>query len=179
MQDQPTLFRYCECGCGQLTSIAKLTKRSLGHVKGQPVRFICGHATRRTPHAYEARDCGYETPCWVWIRYCDRNGYGKVGRDGSMMLAHVAMWVDRNGPVPVGLELDHLCRNPPCVNPAHLEPVTHAENMRRGKRAKLTAGQVREIRASADTPLALAERYGIARVTVYSILHRHKWKDID
>jgi hypothetical protein len=40
------------------------------------------------------------------------------------------------GPVPEGLELDHLCENPPCCNPAHLEPVTHAENNRRAAQAR-------------------------------------------
>lgn len=47
---------------------------------------------------------------------------------------HRATWEFLNGrPVPVGLELDHLCRNRWCINPTHLEPVTHAENVRRGE----------------------------------------------
>jgi hypothetical protein len=48
--------------------------------------------------------------------------------------AHRVVYEALVGPVPEGLELDHTCDNPPCCNPGHLEPVTHAENMRRGKR---------------------------------------------
>ena len=53
-----------------------------------------------------------------------------------MVLAHRVYYERHVGPVPEGLELDHLCRNPGCVNPEHLEPVTHAENIRRGYQAK-------------------------------------------
>lgn len=63
-------------------------------------------------------------------------GYGKVNRDGRSVYAHRAMWELMVGPIPEGLELDHLCRNPPCVNVGHLEPVTHAENMRRAAAAR-------------------------------------------
>lgn len=68
--------------------------------------------------------------CWEWEGPRDRHGYG---RHGSRGLAHRIVYVALVGPVPEGLELDHLCRNPTCVRPDHLEPVTHAENVRRGR----------------------------------------------
>jgi hypothetical protein len=58
-------------------------------------------------------------------------GYGRIHVKGYP-LAHRAVYETFVEAVPEGLELDHLCRNTGCVNPDHLEPVTHAENMRRG-----------------------------------------------
>ncbi len=58
-------------------------------------------------------------------------GYGHLSVKGKLMLAHRASYELFVGPIPDGLEMDHLCVNPPCVNPAHLEPVTNAENQRR------------------------------------------------
>ena len=69
--------------------------------------------------------------CWMWSGPVDRVGYGSIQRRGITMRAHRAVYEDLVGPVPAGLELDHLCRNKACVNPAHLEPVTHSENLRR------------------------------------------------
>ena len=60
-------------------------------------------------------------------------GYGTIRLPGNVKwLAHRAAYELLVGPIPDGLEIDHLCRNPPCVNVGHLEPVTHAENVRRG-----------------------------------------------
>ena len=70
--------------------------------------------------------------CWEWV--ATRSGrYGAfwVPSRKAMVPAHRFAYELANGPIPGGLSLDHLCRNPGCVNPAHLEPVTHAENMRR------------------------------------------------
>lgn len=72
--------------------------------------------------------------CWLWTAGTDDKGYGHFYVPGPppIHLAHVWSYVDKNGPVPDGLELDHLCRVPSCVRPDHLEPVTHQVNTKRG-----------------------------------------------
>jgi hypothetical protein len=74
--------------------------------------------------------------CWEWIACRDRAGYGRLLVGKSAGLAHRYIYELMIGPVPEGLELDHLCRNTSCVNPAHLEPVSHQENCRRGRQTE-------------------------------------------
>jgi len=73
--------------------------------------------------------------CWEWTGWKDRRGYGgfdiRPRRPGQSAFAHRFAYEYYVGPIPEELELDHLCRNTGCVNPEHLEPVTHAENVRR------------------------------------------------
>jgi len=76
--------------------------------------------------------------CWVWTAADDGQGYGRFGLKGRMVSAHRWMYEQTVGEIPDGLELDHLCRNPSCVNPAHLEAVVHQENMRRSEPANRT-----------------------------------------
>lgn len=71
--------------------------------------------------------------CWLWLGATKRRGYGSAWWQGRFMGAHRAVYLAHGGIVPDGTELDHLCRTPQCVNPDHLEPVTHQENMRRGR----------------------------------------------
>lgn len=71
-------------------------------------------------------------PCWLWTAGVDGTGYGQLKVGKRTLKAHRFAYELLVGPVPDGLELDHLCRVRHCVNPGHLEPVTHAENCRRG-----------------------------------------------
>lgn len=77
-----------------------------------------------------------ENGCWEWQLGKDIHGYGKAKRSGKTIGAHRLVWVMARGPIAEGLQIDHLCRNRPCVNPDHLEPVTASENIRRGKAAQ-------------------------------------------
>lgn len=89
-------------------------------------------AIDRLRQKYVVRDAGHDTQCWMWTASTNALGYGKFGIRGGWKPSHRVSYELHVGPVPDGLELDHLCRNPRCVNPDHLEPVTHAENVRRG-----------------------------------------------
>jgi hypothetical protein len=72
--------------------------------------------------------------CWQWTGHRNKGGYGLMrGRDWRDVhqRAHRLTYELLVGPIPEGLELDHLCRNRGCVNPAHLEPVSHRVNILR------------------------------------------------
>lgn len=70
--------------------------------------------------------------CWIWRGKLKNNGYAQIVANGRQFVAHVFSYRLMRGLIPKGKELDHTCRNRSCVNPAHLEPVTHRENVLRG-----------------------------------------------
>lgn len=116
-----------------------------------------------------------ETGCWNWLLHRIPTGYGQVRVRGRAHLAHRFNWEMANGPVPDGLELDHLCRNRGCVNPAHLEVVTHHENLRRACRTKLTDEAARQILASDKSHAELAREYGVDPSHIGKIRRRGSW----
>ena len=73
--------------------------------------------------------------CWNWKTPHAKLGYGfiYVYERGQKVPAHRVAWELLRGPIPEGLQIDHLCRNRRCVNPDHLEPVTQHENIMRGE----------------------------------------------
>lgn len=132
----------CRCGCGEATLIAKQTRTSRGWVKGEPLRFIYGHHQRVKPRrppleSFLAKVDKTDT-CWLWTGATRPTGYGQFWLNGQCIGAHRAAYLLLVGPIPEGLQLDHLCRTPRCVNPAHLEPVTQLENTMRGESFAVT-----------------------------------------
>jgi hypothetical protein len=74
-------------------------------------------------------------PCWVWTGAKSKGGYGQIRTKGVLDYAHRISYEMVHGPLPKGERdhhVDHLCRNPACCNPGHLEYVTASENVRRG-----------------------------------------------
>jgi hypothetical protein len=72
--------------------------------------------------------------CWLWTGTKTGDGYGSVGFEAVTWRVHRLVYVNLVGPIPEGLQLDHLCRVRHCCNPEHLEAVTGQENQRRGLR---------------------------------------------
>ncbi|MFD9950822.1 HNH endonuclease signature motif containing protein, partial [Nonomuraea sp. NPDC059022] len=70
--------------------------------------------------------------CWLWTGATHEAGYGRFRADGRTVPSHRWAYEHLVGPIPGGFQIDHLCRNPPCVNPDHLQPVPQAENLLRG-----------------------------------------------
>lgn len=162
-------YGLCHCGCGEKTNIARQDSEEYGHTKGEPYRFVNGHGRRKSPILYVVDQ---ESDCWVWQGGLS-NGYG-IQWDAAArttVKAHRRMYELHVGPIPKGLQIDHLCRNRACVNPAHLEPVTNRENTVRGKRCKLSTADVLAIRAADqnESHAAVARRYGVSPCHVSAI----------
>lgn len=113
---QRLLINACRCGCGEL--VAKNFKK--------------GHGRRRPLGARLAARLRQTGDCVEWTGAISTGGYGRIGIDGRRTgQAHRVAYELVVGPIPDGLQLDHLCRNRRCVLPQHLEPVAQAENIRR------------------------------------------------
>lgn len=123
-------MRRCECGCGAVAPLSTRTNARKGHIKGKPLRFVSGHNKRGTTSLSRYRVLA--SGCWEWLGSRSRKGYGRAQVNGEHTGAHRAMYEHVSGEkLPKDVQLDHLCRHVWCVNPAHLEPVSAAENRRR------------------------------------------------
>lgn len=139
MYPKPILgYGLCECGCGQTTGISASSNPRIGIVRGKPARFVRGHYSLMGPVAFWSNvpDHLPGDVCWPWQGRSNADGYGRWGK----RLAYHVLYETLVGPVPDGLQLDHLCRNRICVNPAHLEPVTQRENCLRARKTNCQHG---------------------------------------
>lgn len=128
--------------------------------------------------------------CWAWTGLTDKDGYGLLAYDGVQYRAtRVALELDGR-PIPDGLLACHHCDNPICVRPSHLYAGTPLENSRdatvrgrssRGERqhmAKLTEASVRYIRASSDSEVQLAARFGVSRGAIHMVRLGKTWRHV-
>jgi len=128
--------------------------------------------------------------CWQWVGSRTNNGYGQIWDGGRLVLAHRLAYETLVGPIPDGLECDHLCRNRPCVRPSHIEPVTHSANLKRSpfkgqageanRNAKLTEAQVREIRWLRGTvsQRKLAALFGVNHSHICHVQTGYSWSSV-
>lgn len=176
-------YGSCWCGCGQLTTTSPQTTPHKLLFRTEPKRYIAGHQMRSTPNQYRVEDCGYKTPCWVWQWSTTLEGYAEVRAESKTQRAHRVFYKREYGPIPKSKELDHLCapfggpRN--CVRPDHLEPVTHRENLSRGRGAKLSLKRAEAMRAMWRSGLydqgQIAALFDVRRDTANKVINGHCW----
>lgn len=128
---------YCSYACGAKHVYAHRKASGLPLVsqftKGGP---RAPFARRRRPVLERFMEKVQPEPnsgCWLWIAALVTAGYGQFGLDGRMQSAHRVAFGLFVGPIPADYEIDHLCRNRACVNPAHLEAVPQIVNWLRGE----------------------------------------------
>lgn len=100
--------------------------------------------------------------CWQYTGHLTDEGYARIVVQGRKHYAHRLMYEHQVGPVPQGDELDHLCRNRACCNPAHLEPVSSLINKRRGINAFSLDGLCRARLHDITIPANLTTEHGRA-----------------
>lgn len=171
----------CFCLCGEATPLATKTISTKGLFLDLPHRYIKGHENRKSPVAYAEKDCGYITPCYVWLRGGTADGYGIRTRDGKLQTAHRLAYIDAYGPIPDDWVVHHKCENPPCVRPDHLQAMSNADNIRLSSRTTLTREIVVEIlerRKAGERWKALAEHFGISYCGIRAIGCGMRWGDV-
>lgn len=184
MHGKPT-GNLCACGCG------RETRRYGSRVCRYVDKHYVTHNVKGKHAGYRVEDWGYSTPCWIWQGGTQGDGYGRMSIGGRNVPAHRAYYEEIHGSIEPGLQIDHLCFVPACVNPAHLEPVTCAENIRRGRRTILNVEKVREIKRTLAAAMyanggrvpnglyeELAQQYGTVKGTIRAIRKGASWRDV-
>ncbi len=177
-------FLLCVCNCGQLVKI-KLMAFETGRTKS------CGcWRTSIDRKLQNFQTCFTKSQgCWIWLGHIHPSGYGKHGN----RLAHRLSYELYVEPIPDGKYILHSCDNKLCVNPSHLRPGCHQENMKdmtqrnrqakgeKSGQAKLTQKCVKEIRIrykNGETIAALSKKFGVTGTAIRYILDRKNWKHV-
>lgn len=129
-----------------------------------------------------------EDGCWGWTGQISHNGYGRVDHKRKHYFAHRVSYVLWKGRIPDGLQIRHLCHNPPCTNPDHLTVGTAKQNSQdsvqadrrpRGEsnpNSRLSADQVAAIREDPRILRLVAADYGVSLQTISVIRRGKTWK---
>lgn len=176
----PNPSGLCMCGCGEPTSV--ITRKDVSHKRytGHHASFIPGHHFKdQSKQTYKIEDRGYTTPCWIWQSFLTK-GYGSIREHGKRFKIHRVFYERYVGQIPEGLVLDHLCRQPACCNPSHLESVTMKVNMQRGCNTILTPDKVLEIRSLHNVLHSkdVGKMFGVASTTILEVWKGSTWSNI-
>jgi len=199
----PVQFGFCHCRCGLPAPIAKETDRRQGYIKGQPVRFISGHYAsllRQDPTERYWPKVDKNGPiirpelgqCWLFTGYRNKYGYGVIWDGRRTRLAHHIALEFVGFVIPFeGLQVLHLCDNPPCVRPDHLLIGTaqddaddkiskgrqpRGENVHTAKLRQIDVDEIRRLyRAGGTTQEVLAQRFGVNQSRISDIIRGKTW----
>lgn len=193
--------KYCSRECSASAQVGKMTGPQNPRYAGRVdlMCAVCGSPFQARPgKAAQRRTCSLTcaaafkakaiaeyaidevSGCWVWQRYTDARGYARISVKRKKVLAHRAYYERVNGPIPAGMELDHTCNNPSCVNPAHLVPRTPEDHKRRHDFDYLSPDAIREIKSlfPACSQAEIARQFKIDPSTVSRIVRGENWADV-
>lgn len=132
-----------------------------------------------------------EAGCWIWMAGLTSYGHGEFSLQGGKVSAHRYSYIKSNGRHKKGMQINHICNVPSCVNPAHLYAGSHQDNMDdmvnagrqvKGERqhsAKLNRADVVEIRNSGLSQASLARKYGVTHRAIMKVRKRITWKHVE